>query len=247
MSNIILLVGEERRGEGIFSGILLDIDCPWLSPGLWYNTKPPARPRVSTTLAGEMREMRENWFTVSQPVSDSKKIIRVAKHSVALSAVRRAARCQIGSWLILTWLDASSPAQPWLAHLFSYAGQKAGLDLCKYDGSDGSDGSVRPCDPSPRCIEARRVAWQQLLSVLMGYNYIGIVSFLHYHQYTPLTALLFIRKITAQQSSVFSRDSRDSRDLPGKYQILFTSIQSPNIFYSRKNFLFFNAFCRNYL
>ena len=59
--------------------------------------------------------------------------------------------------------------------------------------------SVGPCDPSPHCIEARRVAWQQLLSVLMGYNYIGIVSFLHYHQYTALTAGLFIRKITAQQ------------------------------------------------
>ena len=82
--------------------------------------------------------------------------------------------------------------------------------------------SVGPCDPSPHCIEARRVAWQQLLSVLMGYNYIGIVSFLHYHQYTLLTALLFIRKITAQLGSVSG--SRDSRDLPGKYQILFTSI-----------------------
>ena len=82
--------------------------------------------------------------------------------------------------------------------------------------------SVGPCDPSPHCIEARRVAWQQLLSVLMGYNYIGIVSFLHYHQYTLLTALLFIRKITDQLGSVSG--SRDSRDLPGKYQILFTSI-----------------------
>ena len=78
--------------------------------------------------------------------------------------------------------------------------------------------SVRPCDPSPHSREARRVAWQQLLSVLMGYNYIGIVSFLHYHQYTPLTAMLFIRKIIAQ---LYSVSSRDSRDFPGKYQILF--------------------------
>ena len=165
MTNIILLVWEEREERrGIFSAILLDIDCPWLSPGLWYNTIPPARPRVSTTLPGEISG---NWFTVS----GGKKIIILAKHSAlppCLCGVLRAGRCQIGSWLILTWLDASSPAQPWLAHLFSYAGQKAGLDLCKYDGSDGSDGSQ--CPTVWPLTSLQRSKTRSLAAVIISFN-----------------------------------------------------------------------------
>ena len=148
------------------------------------------------------------------------------------------------------------PAQPspaLISALVFLLGTKSPARLCKYDGSDGSDGSegseasVGPCDPSPHCREARRVAWQQLLSVLMGYNYIGIVSFLHYHQYTHLTALLFIRKITAQLSSAQcpAKTAETAETFLGN--IKSSSLQSPNIFYSRKNVLSFNAFCGNYL
>ena len=86
--NKVLTVEESRiifcsrwrwRGNG---GIIIR-NVTWrreslLSPPLWYNTIPAARPHVSTTL---LQEMIQNWFRASQSVSLSKKVI-VAKHCV---------------------------------------------------------------------------------------------------------------------------------------------------------------------
>ena len=68
---------------------------------------------------------------------------------------------------------------------------------------------VRPSDPStpPHSREERSVAWQQLLWVLMGYNYIGIVSFLHNHQY-PTDSNTFYQENYSSASMETEREKR---------------------------------------